>query len=423
MFKGLRQESLVLQRAVGYCDVYRIWLILRSAYSLKDGIHKLHTKDIATLYEIWCFITLKNIVKDYLMQKYRHMNVENRSRIELNRLFSFNLSKGENSCIIFKEGDIELVELIYNPNSDNKSNYFVAQADCWDKQVISKTVVQRPDIVLRLSKSYSEGIKLTYLFDAKYRIDNLEKVTWGNGAVGFVDRPPEDAINQMHRYRDAILFATRDNADEILRKEIVGGYILFPGKGKNDVFEHSKLIQSQSTVNIGAFPLRPSDVLSSDGSGVLLRRFVHKILEEEALSILAQSIPQKGLEYKVAGNERVFVGVVTDGLQEYAKFLVNKAGLYYTGKTFPSSYNIISFKYFAPYFRGEGIRGYYDIIGIRSATKAEMLQNHDMDNSVRFFFQLGEYHELSTPIFKMQLYKDTYADVLLKDIRMNRDIL
>ena len=31
---------------------------------------------------------------------------------------------------------------------------------------------------------------MTYLFDAKYRID---------GKVNGVDTPPEDAINQMHR--------------------------------------------------------------------------------------------------------------------------------------------------------------------------------------------------------------------------------
>jgi hypothetical protein len=39
---------------------------------------------------------------------------------------------------------------------------------------------------------------MTYPFDAKYRIDGKDR----NG----VDVPPEDAINQTHRYRDTIYY-------------------------------------------------------------------------------------------------------------------------------------------------------------------------------------------------------------------------
>lgn len=51
-FKGLNQESMVLQKATGYSQVYRTWNLLRRAYSLNDGIYRLQSKDIATLYEI-----------------------------------------------------------------------------------------------------------------------------------------------------------------------------------------------------------------------------------------------------------------------------------------------------------------------------------------------------------------------------------
>lgn len=47
-------------------------------------------------------------------------------------------------------------------------------------------------------------MKMTYLFDAKYRID---------GKVNGVDTPPEDAINQMHRYRDAIYYKDHTSAE------------------------------------------------------------------------------------------------------------------------------------------------------------------------------------------------------------------
>ena len=52
-FKGLNQESLVLQKASGYSQVYRTWNLLRRAYSLNDGFYRLQTKDIATRYIIY----------------------------------------------------------------------------------------------------------------------------------------------------------------------------------------------------------------------------------------------------------------------------------------------------------------------------------------------------------------------------------
>lgn len=415
-FKGFSQESMVLQRATGYSEVYRTWLILRSSYSLQEGMHNLQTKDIATLYEIWCFIAVKNIVEDYLKQKAPQLITDNRSRMELNRLFTYNLSKGEHSRVIFKEGDVELAELIYNPKSDDKET-IQKESGSWDEHVVSKTVSQKPDIVLRLSKTdYQSGIKLTYLFDAKYCIDSSEKVKMGDDTISYVERPPEYAINQMHRYRDALLFSSKKGQDEVLQKEVIGGYILFPGRGDNAAFERSKLLQSQSSVNIGAFPLRPDSSDIENISEVLLRKFIDRILNGEALQILKLSIPQKGLEYKVVDDMSVFVGVVTEKLKEYPKFIADEAEMYYTGKTFPSTYNIMSFKYFAPYFAGEGIRGYYEITGIRSATKAEILQNDDTDDSMRFLFQLGAYHKLSGQHYIPVLYKDTYAKVSLSKL-------
>lgn len=58
-FRGVRQESLVLQRAPGYAAVCRYWIMLKCAYRMLDGMHQMETKDIAHLYEVWCFIMLK----------------------------------------------------------------------------------------------------------------------------------------------------------------------------------------------------------------------------------------------------------------------------------------------------------------------------------------------------------------------------
>ena len=95
-----------------------------------------------------------------------------------------------------------LAELVYNPRHSDKDDVKGIG------DLVSKTVPQKPDIVLQLTKNdLQQGMKLTYLFDAKYR---LEK-------DGETDVPPDDAINQMHRYRDAIYYKSR-HADERLKK-------------------------------------------------------------------------------------------------------------------------------------------------------------------------------------------------------------
>ena len=63
-FRGVRQESLVLQRAPGYAAVCRYWIMLKCAYRMLDGMHQMETKDIAHLYEVWCFIMLKKMIEE-----------------------------------------------------------------------------------------------------------------------------------------------------------------------------------------------------------------------------------------------------------------------------------------------------------------------------------------------------------------------
>ena len=113
-FTGLSQESFILQRASGYSTVARVYAVLKAAYALKDGLYNLETKDIATLYEIWCFIAMKNIVSKLCDGE---TNIIHCNRSELNQCFSYNLNTGEQSRILFKKGDIELAELLYNPKT------------------------------------------------------------------------------------------------------------------------------------------------------------------------------------------------------------------------------------------------------------------------------------------------------------------
>ena len=375
-FKGLNQESLVLQKATGYSQVYRTWNLLRRSYSLQDGLYRLQTKDIATLYEIWCFIEVSHIVKEQLGIEKEDM--EHRNRMEMNGLFTCELGKGEHSRILFRKDGVELAELVYNPKHTEKENDNISMPN-----MVVPTVTQKPDIVLQLTKNdLQNGMKMTYLFDAKYRIDRREK-----GA----DVPPEDAINQMHRYRDAIYYKDYDSNQ--LKKEVIGGYILFPGAGEPDAVEKSKFYETIETVNIGAFPLRPKD----ERNRKFLEDFIDRLIKRKSTETIAEVIPHKGTVLEV--HDRVLIGIVKpSSRKDYnKKFKEGTADLYYTRANFPTTISLDGLHYFIPYFEGEGIRDVYKITSIRTITGSEAKQDEGADantSDLRLAFKLEFSHKL-----------------------------
>lgn len=398
-FKGISQESIVLQKATGYSQVYRTWNLLRRAYSLNDGLYRLQTKDIATLYEIWCFIEVSHIVKAQL-----HLDdedVEHRNRMEMNGIFSWELGKGEHSRILFRKDGVELAELVYNPKNADKENDNVGMKD-----LVVPTVPQKPDIVLQLTKNdLQQGMKMTYLFDAKYRIDGKDKG---------VDVPPEDAINQMHRYRDAIYY--KDYDANALKKEVIGGYILFPGDGEPNDVAVSKFYKTIKEVNIGAFPLRPKDVENRK----LLENFIDELIHTKSYETIAHVIPQKGAYIEV-GN-RVLIGLVKENNRLFQAFMDGTATLYYSGKQFPTTIALQDLHFFMPYIKGKGIRDVYEIVKVRTITGKEAKQTDEDDadsKALRLAFELryvrkqyAEFQPIDTTKMIVHTFVDTTFDKL-----------
>ena len=372
-FKGLSQESMVLQKATGYSQVYRTWNLLRRAYSLNDGIYRLQTKDIATLYEIWCFIEVSHIVKELLGID---VDVDHRNRMEMNGVFTWELGKGEHSRILFKKDNVELAELVYNPKHTEKENDSISM-----ENLVVPTVAQKPDIVLQLTKhDLQKDMKMTYLFDAKYRIDDK---------VNGVDTPPEDAINQMHRYRDAIYY--KDHSSAELKKEVIGGYILFPGDGNKADVEVSKFYKTIGEVNIGAFPLRPKDVENRD----LLVKFIESLIGKASLEILDNSIPQKGLYYTSEEPKDAIYMILTvddEVNEDMDAVLEGRADTIIMGKKgIEDTKDIQSIRYIAPITFGSHITGYYKV------TKANLKRVEDETYPIRIKFDVADWIELKNP--------------------------
>ena len=375
-FKGLTQESLVLQKATGYSQVYRTWQLLRRAYSLNDGMYRLQSKDIATLYEIWCFIEVSHIVREQLGI---NVDVDHRNRMEMNGVFTWELGKGEHSRILFRKDGIELAELVYNPKHTDREDESISM-----EHLVVPTVPQKPDIVLQLTKDDIErGMKMTYLFDAKYRISDRTDAG--------VDTPPDDAINQMHRYRDAIYYKDNKDGDATLKKEVVGGYILFPGNGDPAEVAKAKFQQSLDEVNIGAFPLRPNDA----DNRKLLEHFIAELIGKASTEILDESIPQKGLFYTSTEpkNEMYMILTIDNKVnKDISAVLEGRANNIVMGrKGMEETEDIQSVRYIAPILPGGYIKGYYKV------SEANITEVDDDNYPMRIRFLVSDWYELKLP--------------------------
>lgn len=317
-------------------------------------------------------IQVSHIVKDLLGAEADHRN-----RMEMNGIFTWELGKGEHSRILFRKNGVELAELVYNPKYTDKESNGIGIAN-----VESRTVPQKPDIVLQLTKDdLQKGMKMTYLFDAKYRIE-------GKTEKG-VDLPPEDAINQMHRYRDAIYYKDGAEGDELLKKEVIGGYILFPGDGSPAEVANAKFQQSLDEVNIGAFPLRPKD----EENRKLLEDFIKELIGSSAAKILDEAIPQKGLHY--TESEPVYFlisGTKKENPDDWEKLHQGQPCRFCCGFKGPrEDVDLQSISYLAPLF-GHQFNGYYKVNAVRTKILS------DTQYPVRVEFELSNYTALSEPV-------------------------
>lgn len=317
-FEGFRQESSILQQRSGYSQIYKAWLMLKSSLDLVDGKTDIGMKKIWELYEIWCFLVMKRLIAKVL-------------NLDLNDTEHIKEDKSEMLNTILKSEMTHIVEFANPDNGDVVKLEYQHTYNRRTKEFKTTTTEQRPDIVVSIKKR--DGFVLTYLYDAKYRVqDDKNDGELDEGAdIDIADYPLPDAINQMHRYRDAIYYAMKE--DERPRgKEVIGGYILFPGRTEGDALNNRYFYKSIKQVNIGAFPLLPADKEHKDNLVLcdLLEKHLREILLDDSIyEHIKDSIPQKGLTYNLRpkdGDSLVLVGYAKKKDQE--NFL--KRAVYYT---------------------------------------------------------------------------------------------
>lgn len=321
-FEGFRQESVILQQRSGYSKIYKTWLMLKNSLDLVDGKTDVGMKKIWELYEIWCFLVMKRLIIKVLgldLNDRVHVHEDKREMIntmqnsEMNHVLEFdNIQNGD------------VVRLEYQHTYNRKT-----------KEFKTTTTEQRPDIVITITKP--DGFVLTYLYDAKYRVqDDKNDCELDEGAdFDIADYPLPDAINQMHRYRDAIYYEMKE--DERPRgKEVIGGYILFPGRTEGNAVENRYFYKSIKKVNIGAFPLLPANAENKDDivhCDLLEKHLKEILLDNSVYEQIKNSIPQKGLDYRFKPDDKDSLVLVGYAKHEY-KHLIIKNQLYYTRADF-----------------------------------------------------------------------------------------
>ena len=299
-FEKRSHFSTSLTRGSGYRDFMHIYLLLTRGLELTDNdIFKIEPKNISALYEYWCFLKLVQILKE---QNTSEIDYQDLIKVRANK-FHVELEKGKSSMVTFKKED----------TGETTTIYFNREFKREGKKVF--TYNQRPDYSIEFMKKGFEK-PFWYLFDAKYRFDE------SNESNNNLYNVPQDAIGQLHRYRDAILHTEPSNLTYRGAIKNLGGIILYPYPLCESEFENNVFYKSIDKVNIGALPFLPSKSRLVDD---LLNQLINKRLPEEHYEQFIEMDNSEYISKRNSWKEWVTIGVVQkENQRERLKFIIKK---------------------------------------------------------------------------------------------------
>ena len=304
--------SLQLLRSPGYREAYQYCLALSLGLRIEGGPLQLSVKDLNLLYEYWCYLALLCIISEETGQQ---IPVKELFAVQQNGLRVL-LNRGREQRVCFASEGEGRITATYNPS-------FRGEA---------MLIPQRPDMVITLEKKDWPAMHL--VLDAKYRLD---------ASPDYINRykspgPPEDALNSMHRYRDAILeLQKRSDGSTVQRRTVVEAAAVFPGGETEDSFYDSRLWKALEQIGVGALPFLPANK-------EYVREWLRSRLKMGGFSIAEHTIPhsiyEQAMDWRSSAAEPVVIGTLSAGNQrQHLQWIIEKQ-LYYMPllKTQPRQY-------------------------------------------------------------------------------------
>lgn len=243
----LRPTTVLLSKS-GYAEVFRTIVSLREILTLAGVTREASISDIARLYEQWCFLELLSLVRS----TFPISDPVAELRIISERLLSPAIDEGAAVLVYQAEGirvSVTNNETVRTPTGD-----------------------QRPDMIISIERDGHFPVDL--ILDAKYRRHQARN---GSGHLG----PGQDAVNAMHRYRDAIT-ARHDSMDI---RPVTHAVALFPASAdESQGYRQSRLSVSIPKIGIGALPFLPGNV-------EYVREWLSSILADPDLAIRQAGFP------------------------------------------------------------------------------------------------------------------------------------
>lgn len=234
--------TLALHLTPGYREFFSSSIALDSVLEIGGGPLELPEKDLATLYELWCFVALAGILREELK-----LTVRRPTWLKVTqRRVALELVKGRHSVLSMERNGAECLRVIYN------------------REDATPTGACKPDNTLEIIK---QGFRqpFRYVFDAKYRLQSDPAYLETYHAPG----PPPDTIHRMHAYRDQIVAeqasdsATRSAEATVWDlgyrqwvQQTVGAFVLYPYAGADA--DKNRFVQAIGKVGVGGVPFLPS---------------------------------------------------------------------------------------------------------------------------------------------------------------------
>lgn len=343
-FEKRNYFSTTLTKGAGYRDFLQIYLLLSKGLEiLQNDIFKIEQKDIATLYEYWCFLSLVKIIQQKNKLDLIYQDI---IKIRAGR-FNVELKTGAQSTLKFINNNNEEIEIYFNRKFSSDNSSF--------------TYDQKPDHAISFKKSgYTNPF--WFIFDAKYRfVEDHHADSYD---------APDDAIGQLHRYRDAILHHYRDSQTYRTAIKNLGGIILYPYPLPESVYQTNKYYRSIEKVNIGALPFLPGKTqLVTDYLNDLLNRKTPEQHFEDFIEMDYKEYRAKQHEF----DEWITIGVIKKKHQKARIEYLRRNNIHYVPYVKETSTRIYNSKKILICFSSSVMAEIRDIASIEVMNRTELL--------------------------------------------------